>query len=421
MAQRIMTYAEAKKFGYKVRGLAPQEEKKESFEDLVKKGFGKVNESAERRGNTVKNTPGGIGEEAQRRYAGITGQEYQYPEDLKEPGAQLGREIGRGIGGAAVTAPFALGGAALGGVPGLVAGSSAAGALTTPGTAADRLLEGAGEGATALLFAGVPAVGAKLAKALPLAAKYAGKTAKELKGLPKAIETLKSNPDVEGQFANARAWHNKFDEGSKLFYNRITEQLGERGVKQVPISPTILRQVKPHIPKDAVHQKLFEKAAKGNPEAIDKLQSFLGSQARAAFKGDSAERLNGFYLNSLRSRLNGNFANGLKKLGHEDLVDVNDIAKGLYKNMIDIYHEPEGIGVLFDPKVELRPKDIVKYFNAESRQTAPVRKFLEQHPEFKEALEKENLKRETYQKLKGLGKVGAGLGIAGGVGNWLFK
>lgn len=302
------------------------------------------------------------------------------------PTNQSTRNIARLIGGAgpfaAVAAPIAATGGALGIPAGLaeIGSLGAAGALTTPGNLFERGI-GAGKG----MLAGAAG---KLALNLPQAMK---------------MITTKINPK-EWVYGIQRA-HDTAMKRAGDIYDFIKSEVKPRGVSNIEIPKDILSDAGEHLPKTGSYKNLIENAKSGDYEALHKLQSDLGKKGSKNLSGDSyADRLKGEEMMDIRDRINQAIRDKFKEHGHEDLVKLLDEANKQYKNLKETYYSHPAVGKMVHKDIRKVPKKPENVFAEES---LPMSRLLEAHPEISEQMKLLSTKKKI---LKQLGKTGLTLG-----------
>jgi len=112
----------------------------------------------------------------------------------------------------------------------------------------------------------------------------------------------------------------------------------ERNVTGLPISKSVLNEVKKTLPSSSAYNDLMKQASKGDYGSLFTLQSDLGKIGSHLTNSSSgAERLAGIEASKLRHKLIGEVREHLAKAGHKDIADL--MAKG--QNKYRQYHKLE--------------------------------------------------------------------------------
>jgi hypothetical protein len=298
------------------------------------------------------------------------------------------RNIGRFIGGAApfaaIAAPIAATGGALGIPAGIaeIGGMGAAGALTTPGNLFERGI-GAAKGAVA------------------------GSAGKLLTKLPEVSKVLFSKVNPKEWVYGIQKAHDTAMKRAGDIYDFIKSEVKPRGVSNINIPTNILKEASDYLPKTRSSKQLIENAKTGDYEALHQLQSDLGKKGSENLSGDTyADRNMGEQMMDVRDKINEAIRSKFKAHGHEDLAKLLDEANKKYKSLKDIYYSHPTVGKIVHPNIRKVPKNPEKVFQEESKS---MEKLLQAHPEIVEGMKLSSTKQKIMKQLKRLGYTGLGL------------
>jgi hypothetical protein len=271
-----------------------------------------------------------------------------------------------------------------------------AGAIATPGDTSDRAL-GAG-GALALGGAG----------------KIAGKAAKNIGDkLPSFMRGLTSKSTPEQLVQSVQKPHDKLQSTADDFYGQVRNAIKKRDIK-IPMQEKFLTQAREYFPKNKTSvNDLFERAKKGDYEAIHKIQSSLYKKGTKQLSGDDLVKENeGEDIIDLRDRMNDFLEKHLLKEGNIDVAHALRQGKKAHKQIMDTYYAKnlrKGIGKMVQSDLRLVPENPEKLFNQNS---VPMKDFLVRHPETAKHAQGINEKEKAIKDLK---KIMTRAGIGGGI------
>lgn len=271
-----------------------------------------------------------------------------------------------------------------------------AGYIATPGTPTNKAI-GAG-GALALGGAGT------------VAGKAIGKAADKIPAFMRGL-TSKSTPEALVQ--SVQKPHDRLQSTADEFYGQVRDAIKKRDIK-VPIDEKFLTQAREYFPKNKTSvNELFERAKKGDYEAIHKIQSSLYKKGTKQLSGDDLVKENeGEDIIDLRDRINTYLENHLLKSGNLDVAHVLRQGKKAHKQIMDTYYAPnlrKGIGKMVQRDLRLVPEKPEKLFNQNS---VPMKEFLAKHPEAAKHAQEIKEKEEAAKALNSLLTKG---GVAGGL------
>lgn len=270
------------------------------------------------------------------------------------------------------------------------------GYLGTPGDSTDKVLGTAG----ALALGGAGKV----------VSKGAEKMGPFMRGLfndstPEALIESVQNP------------HDILDRTANQFYNQVKQGIKKRDIK-IPMKKELLEQAKEYFPQRTTATKeLFERAEKGDYDAIHDIQSSLYTKGTKQLSGDDLVKENeGEEIIDLRNKMNEFLENHLIKEGHLDIAHVLRQGKDAYKELMDTYFHknlPKGIGKLVHRDLRLVPDNPVSLFKQNS---VPMKRFLQRHPETEKHAQGVKEKEAAMKALKKImyASGGTGAAIAGG-------
>ncbi len=282
------------------------------------------------------------------------------------------------------------------------------GAIATPGDVTNRAL-GAG-GALALGGAG------KAAESI--LNKAGDKIPAFMRGL-----TNKSTPEelVKG----AQKPHDRLQSTADEMYGQVRQAIKGRDIK-IPMEDKFIAQAKEYFPKNKSSvNDLFDRAKKGDYEAIHKIQSSLYKKGTKQLAGDDLVKENeGEEIMDLRDRMNDFLEKNLIKGGNLDVAHVLRQGKKAHAELMNTYYAPnlrKGIGKMVNSELRLVPENPEKLFSQNSK---PMKDFLAKHPEVAKHAAGITEKKEAMKALNNLLKAAGGTGgtlYAGKILSDLFK
>lgn len=195
-------------------------------------------------------------------------------------------------------------------------------------------------------------------------------------------------------------------------YDYVKDEALKRGIGSINIPESLLEQAEKRLPQTSSYHELIQKARSGDYEALHQLQSDLGKKGTAA-KGAKfhADRNIGEEMLDTRKQINNKIRSHLSNTGNQDLADIlADASKG-YKDYKKLYYTDRGIANLVHDESRLVPKNPFNLFSKESK---PMKRILNAHPEVEKALRNEETAKDFLKGLKTGGNVAKGLGLTGG-------
>ncbi len=288
-------------------------------------------------------------------------------------------EFKKGFKKAEEYAPIALG--LLGGLPGAALYGGYEAYKANPGEKLEKGLIGAGES----LLGG---------KAIKLGAN--------------AIRSLFSK--ATGQLSHAALGkmaqnaHDLMNKRSEKIFDNVSKEVSSRGINEIPIDKSIIDEARDFMPKTRSSNKLLNKAETGNYNALRKLQSDLGSRG-ADFRASKlrSEKDTGSEMFDTRDKINESISNHLKNTGNHDLEKELNQARGIHKNMREIYYQHPTLAKLVGSETRKIPKNIANIFNETSK---PMEIFRNAHPNIKEALRHNESAKNIVKGLLGSSALG---------------
>lgn len=252
----------------------------------------------------------------------------------------------------------------------------------------------------------------ELLRALP-ALYGAGKLASPAVGSFKKI--IKA-PDLKQAIRDTQAKVNKANKDTGKIFDHVEKEVKARGISKVPIDNKLLDQARELMSKSLANEKLFEKANKGDFDALRKLQGDLRNKGEKGLSSDDlANNDLGELMLETRDEINASIQKHLENTGHDDLAKALNKARKDYRKLQETYHSTNKLSKTFG-KDQFVPDNPITLLREESTQ---MKRFMGDHPELQRALAKA-LKHK--QKMKRVGKLGTiGLTVAGveGLEKWL--
>lgn len=243
--------------------------------------------------------------------------------------------------------------------------------------------------------------GDELIRAIPdIAMGLAGGTAliKEGKNLFKAPDLKETIRQTQGKVNEATT------ETGKIF-DTVEKEVEVQGISNIPIDKNIIKQAETYLAKTPANKDLIKRARTGDYTALRELQADLRVKGEKALSSAlAAENKMGEEMLSTRDQVNKSIQQHLENEGRIDLAELLNKARDDYRNIQQTYFSTPALAKVFgkSQKVPKNPKTLL------TEESTEMNRFMESHPEVKEALSKA-LKHE--KKMKTLGKIGAGLGI----------
>jgi len=283
---------------------------------------------------------------------------------------------------------------------------AASGAMGTPGDITDRLL-GAG-GALALGGAGKVA-------------------SKVFEKAPKMIKGLFSESTPESLIESVQKPHDVLERSASELYDQVKNAIKKRRItfskleKNNPLD-ALIDQAKEYFPqRTTATRDLFERAKKGDYDAIHNIQSSLYKKGTKQLSGDTLVNENeGEEILDLRKRINDHITNHLIKEGHLDIAHALEQGKKLYYQLQKTYYDkrlPKGIGKLVHPELRIVPENPESLFKQNS---VPMKRFLESHPDAAKHIEGLKSKSEAKKALTKLLYKTGGAGVTIAVGKSIY-
>ncbi len=195
-------------------------------------------------------------------------------------------------------------------------------------------------------------------------------------------------------------------------YNYVKDEALKRGIGKIKIPDALFEQAEKHLPNTEAYKDLLTKAKTGDYEALHQLQSDLGKKGTLA-KGAKyhADRNIGEEMLDTRKQINREIQSQLKGTGNDDLADLLGQASKGYRNYKKLYYTDRGIANLVHEDSRLVPKNPFNLFSKESK---PMSRILDAHPEIRKALGNEETVKSFMKGLNTGKKVATTAGIAGG-------
>lgn len=293
----------------------------------------------------------------------------------------LGRLTGK-IGGYATTAipAGALGASLAPGLLGASLGAGAAGALLNKGDWKDRALSGLIEGA-------LPATGKALAST--------GRLAKS------ALTSVKARPVAD----IIQKAHEVAKAEAIAPLQTAAKEAASAGLPPIRIDKNAFKLAKRALPNTPAYRDMFIAAKKGDHEAVRRLQTDMGKEARLLKDSDSAaERKFGEELDNARNTVNESMFNHYQKHDRPDLSSMVKTGMKKYAKMIDMYDSNKTIRDLVGKEKKV-PENLIKTI---SQDWSYFKKLRDAHPELKPHLQRQA--DQEFLKKYGLGGLGLGEG-----------
>lgn len=342
-----------------------------------------------------KQLPIGAKEGFQESLSALPGIGKYFPEPSNQSiptdvdGANLMRNIGRGIGASpvigAIGAPIAAAGTALG-VPATLAamgGAAIGGGLSTSGD---------------LFHRGVGALEASL----PIGA------GKLISKLPYVWKTLRSKINPSELVKSVQQGHDVAEKEASDIFNHVKNEAINRKVNNIKLSDDIFEEAKNSLPKTRANSKLIENSKNGEYENLHKLQSDLGKKGRKKLESDSvAEQDEGEEILDLRNKINEEVEKNFRENGHIDLADKLIEARKKWAKLKKTYYSHPTIGKMVSEETRKVPKNPMSVFSEQSKQMERIHKA---HPEIFDAVKLYNEKKLLGKQLKGIG-LGSGAAL----------
>lgn len=233
-------------------------------------------------------------------------------------------------------------------------------------------------------------------------------------GLGKAANVTRKAfkaPDLKLAIKDTQNFVNDSLASSKKVFNNIEKSLETSGENHVPIrtiKDDVIDKAATYMDKTQASKALIEKAYTGDYKALRKLQASLRIKAEKYLAHDDpAKNDMGREISELRDSINSLIQKHLVNIGRKDLAsDLNKVRKN-YKDIQDVYMDSPYLAKVFGEEQEV-PKNPETLL---TKDTAPMTKFYEKHPELKEALEKHLRRKRTKKTALGVAGI-AGIGTA---------
>jgi hypothetical protein len=223
------------------------------------------------------------------------------------------------------------------------------------------------------------------------------------KGISK-VKKATSPPDLKQAIRDTQAKVNQQTRDAGKIFDHVEKEVKARGISKVPIDSKLIDQARGLLSKTLANKKLFEKAKKGDFDALRKLQGDLRNKGE---KGLSSDELSNNDLGELmletRDEINGSIQNHLNNKGHKDLAEALNKARKDYRKLQQTYHSTNKLSKTFG-KDQLVPDNPITLLREESTQ---MKRFMEAHPELEKSLAKALTHKKKMKRLGTVGKIGA--------------
>jgi len=327
---------------------------------------------------------------------------FPQPQSSGQKGVQLAGELAGGGGLFGKLMQGLKGGAALAKVPGALQNPLAiagAGAIGTPGDAANRGLGAAG------------------GLALGGAGKVAGKVLQKAEDkIPAFLRGLTSKSTAEDLVQSVQKPHDRLQSTADELYGQVRGAIKNRDIK-IPVKDEYMDKIAEILPKTRASRQLIAKAKSGDYNAVHDLQSHLYKKGTKGLTSDDIALENqGEEILELRDKINEDLERHLLKEGHIDIAHVLKQGKKTVKQLKDTYFAPnlrKGVGKMVQSDLRLVPENPENLFNENS---VPMKNFLAKHPEtakHHQGIKEKELSKEQMKKM--LVKAGLGGGTIAGL------
>lgn len=252
-----------------------------------------------------------------------------------------------------------------------------------------------------MIGAGIGSPGMKMVDAAPKAREV----------LSRGIKAIFKKPNAKELAYSVQRGHDKELMESSGLYNKVKNDISDRGIEKFPVTKELLDEAKANLPKTRAYDKLIGNAESGDYEAIHKLQSDLGTRGTKALGSDEFATNNiGEEMLDTRNKLNELIENHLEKTGHKDLADTLKQGREQFRKLKQNYYSHPAIAKLVHEESRKIPKNPLSIFSEESK---PMKRLLEKHPEVKNALETKENAEQLLKLLKKPSSIGTALGLTG--------
>lgn len=262
------------------------------------------------------------------------------------------------------------------------------------------------------LGAGLSNVGGVFAgaKLLPLMARGTGNLLSNIKNAFTKVNAKEIAQSVQ-------ASHDALEKSAEDIFENVGKTAKARGADVVPIDSKIIDKVKPYLADTRAVKKFLEKAGEGDYSSLRKLQADLFRSGTKAEKANTlADDLKSQEIFDLRDRINESISKHFRKNGHDDLADMLNKARGMYRNLKQTYYNkklPMAVRDLVHPDVRKIPRNSMNTFSEESK---PMQRLVSQNPLLAKNLQIHKAKKNSLDKLKNLGVAGSAIGGTAGLG-----
>lgn len=236
------------------------------------------------------------------------------------------------------------------------------------------------------------------------------------KGISKAKKAV-NPPDLKQAIRDTQAKVNEQNKITGKIFDHVDKEVEARGISKVTIDRELIDQARELLSKTLANKKLFEKANKGDFEALRKVQGDLRNKGEKGLSSDDlANNDLGELMLETRDEINGSIQKHLENTGHHDLAKALNKARKDYRQLQQTYHSTNKLSKTFG-KDQLVPHDPITLLREESTQ---MNRFMEAHPELEKALAKALTHKKKMKKLGTIGKIGATVGGIKGA-EWIIK
>ncbi len=207
--------------------------------------------------------------------------------------------------------------------------------------------------------------------------------------------------------------HDLLENRASKGFETVSNEVNNRGITQVPISPNSIEKLQEYFPKTRTVNSLLDRAKIGDYNSLRKIQSDLYTKAKDNLKSPlESERLRGSEMLEKRDDINQSISNHLKDTGNYDLDNILNNARKDYSTLQRIYYNPKinkSIINMVDTASRKIPKNLTNILQEQSK---PMQKLRDFHPGLEENLKKYQITKNALSPLKKYG-LPAALGAFG--------